>query len=186
MIYSQTGDLLHHIYCFVDMEVTRKDKRGFEPCVMFAINSTHGRLWGCNVLLECGAIYRNVPVHKIAFYEELPAPWTEQQAQIWDCYGPTFSILEFTYLHGVEIETRAGDIGEYLFTVVPIGDGFSRAPDQAKEFTWIKLNNGRLAVLPTDHILVHEVSFTKTEWPTDIRKQVETYSTETINPERTD
>jgi hypothetical protein len=92
MIFSQAGDLPHHIYCQVDMAHTRLAKTGFEDCVWFGLNSTHGRLWGCNVLLEWGG--------------------------------------------------------------------------------------GRFAVLPTDHIIVHETSFTNAKWPDDIKRQTETYSCE--------
>ena len=177
-IYSQVGNLPRHLYCYVDREITRKTSQGFEQCVWFAVNSTHGRLWGANVVLECGAIYRNVPIHKLAF-DPTPEPiWTEQDAQVWDCYGPQFSIVEFSYLQEVEVETFSGHMGEYLFTAAPVGDGFSREPNQAKEFTWIKLDNGRVAVMPTDFTLVHEASFTKPEWPKDIRRQTEVYCTE--------
>jgi hypothetical protein len=56
--------------------------------------------------------------------------------------------------------------------------GYSREPSQAKEFTFIRLENGRFAVLPTDHIIVHETSFTNAKWPDDIKRQTETYSCE--------
>ena len=178
MIFSQAGDLPHHIYCKVDMAHTRLAKTGFEDCVWFGLNSTHGRLWGCNVLLECGAIYRNVPIHKLAWGADPQLVWGPEDAQVWDCYGPQYTLLEYKYLASTDVETRKAGLGQYLCTAAPIGDGYSREPSQAKEFTFIRLENGRFAVLPTDHIIVHETSFTNARWPDDIKRQTETYSCE--------
>lgn len=182
MIYTGSGDLPRHLYVYVDSSFVRRDGKGFEPCVWFGLTSQHGRMWGCNILLECGAMYRNVPPHAMAFCADPKPKWTEQDAQVWDCYGAQFTTLEYKYLSEVECLTRKSDRGTYLFTAAPIGDGFSRHPEQAKEFTFIELDNGRLTVLPTDHLLVDDRSFVKLEMPRDIRRQSEVYSCEGPTP----
>lgn len=134
-------------------------------------------------MLESGAIYRNVPAHAIAFRPEPALLWLPKQAQTWDCYGEDFTLLEYSYLSGLQcnVKTKLGAvIGEYLFTAAPIGDGFSAVPEQAKEFCFIKLDIGRLTVQPTDKIVFDEPSFTtgELEFPSGLARQDYIFSTE--------
>jgi len=135
-------------------------------------------MWGCTIMLECGAVYRAVPPHALAFYENPEPDWAPQQAQRWDCYGREFSTIEYTYLRGMGAIANGEFMGEYLFTAAPIDDGFSRYPEQAKEFCFIKLNNGRLTIQPTDKVLFTDASFVTPEWPTDFKTTTEIYSCE--------
>jgi len=133
-------------------------------------------------MLECGAIYRNVPAHGLAF--TLPtATWTPKEAQHWDCYGEDFTCLEYTYLSGLTCKVKANEreyLGSYLFTVAPVGDAFSAYPEQAKEFCFIQLENGRLTIQPTNHVVFQELSFTgnKLEFPSGLRRQTDVWSAE--------
>jgi hypothetical protein len=132
-------------------------------------------------MLECGAVYRAVPPHALAFDPQPELDWRPDHAQRWDCYGREFSTIEYTYLRGIGVDVKAGAInyqGEYLFTAAPIDDGFSRYPEQAKEFCFIKLNNGRITIQPTDKVLFIDPSFVTPEWPTDLKTTTETYSCE--------
>lgn len=134
-------------------------------------------------MLESGAIYRNLPVHAIAFNSNPEGEWTPQDAQTWDCYGWGFTVLEYNYLRGLDLKVRANKkehIGEYLFTVAPVGDGFSAYPEQSKEFTFAKLENGWMTVQPTDHIVFRERSFTdnKLEFPSGLKRQDVKWTTE--------
>jgi hypothetical protein len=139
-------------------------------------------MWGCTIMLECGAVYRAVPPHALAFQENPNPLWGDANAQTWDCYGRDFSTIEYTYLRGLTVDSKDIDgcehRGEYLFTVAPIDDGFSRYPEQAKEFMFIKLDNGRLTIQPTDKVLFHDSSFVTPQWPTDLKTTTETYSCE--------
>jgi hypothetical protein len=138
-------------------------------------------MWGCTIMLESGAIYRAVAPHAIAFKENPEPDWIEPYSQRWDCYGTEFSTIEYTYLRGLRVDTRCKDnyrTGEYLFTAVPIDDGFSRHPEQAKEFMFIKLDNGRLTIQPTDKVLFVDGSFTNSEWPTNLRTTDKVYKCE--------
>lgn len=180
--YTLVGELPRHHYVWVDTMYTRGEP-GFEPAVWYGLVSFPSRLWGCTCLLECGAIYRNIPAHAIAF-EENPLPyWQEEDAQTWDCYGERFTTLEYRYLAGLSCKVKAGGEvyqGQYLFTAAPVGDGFSAYPEQAKEFLFVQLDNGRLTIQPTNHVMVEEKSFTGSidGWPRGLKVQTKVFSCE--------
>jgi len=176
MTYSGSGNLPKHIYCFVDSSYIREKGKGFEPCVWFAIRSWPGRAWGCHIMLECGAVYRDVPPHALGF-NECPDVWNILDAQRWNCYGTQFSTIEYTFLQGLTIRTRALT-GSYLFTAVPLNDGYTEEPEQAKEFVFCHLLNGRLAILPTNMVLFEDKSFGKTEWPSNLKPATHKWSVE--------
>ena len=72
-------------------------------------------------------------------------------------------------------------MGQYLFTVAPIGDAFSSYPEQAKEFSFIRLENDRLTIQPTNHLIFRERSFTTNdamEFPRDMARQTAIWSCE--------
>lgn len=181
--YTLVGELPRHQYVLVESGFTHKRSIGLVPAVWFGLVSFPGRAWGCTVMLESGAIYRNLPPHALAFRKK-PEPWTVQDAQRWDCYGERFSVIEYRYLAGLDCRVRANGQeydGEYLFTVAPVGDGFSAAPDQAKEFSFIRLDNGRLTIQPTNHLVFREASFTDNAdmaLPRDLKRQTEVWKCE--------
>jgi len=180
MTFSQAGQLPAHQYALVDLSFI-SNERGFKPCVWLGLVSIPGRAWGCTIMLECGAVYRAVPPHALAFKENPEPDWRIEHAQRWDCYGREFTTIEYTFLRGVSVEAKAGALlrtGEYLFTAAPIDDGFSRHPEQAKEFMFIRLETGRLTIQPTDRVLFHDLSFATPEWPTHLKTTTTTYSCE--------
>ena len=105
---------------------------------------------------------------------------TACDAQTWDCYGHQFSVVEYPFLEAVPVCTRLRSKeelrGRYMFTAIPMLDGFSLEPEQSKEFYFIKLDNGRFTAQPTNHILVQDKSFTTVvEWPR-LQRQTVTWS----------
>jgi hypothetical protein len=162
-LYTFAGQLPKHIYCYVDSTFITKDSTGYIPAVWFAITSYPSRMWGLTVHLESGAIYRSLPPHAIGFSTNPEPRWTPQDAETWDCYGYQFTTIEYSYLAGLGCIVKANDNlhkGQYLFTAAPINDGFSAAPEQAKEFKFIRLDNGRLTIQPTNHVAFEDLSFT--------------------------
>lgn len=180
--YTLTGELPAHKYVWVDSRLTHREPCGFIPAVWYGLVSYPARAWGCTVMLESGAIYRNLPPHAIAFNPK-PVKWRIQQAQTWDCYGWDWTAVQYAYLTGLECKAKCAGRdfhGEYLFSVAPVGDAFSAAPDQSKEFTFIALDNGRLTIQPTNHVVFQERSFTTHtwEWPTGLKRQTDIYASE--------
>ncbi|MEY2910385.1 MAG: Pelagibacter phage [Pseudomonadota bacterium] len=178
---SFAGSIPKHQYIWIDSNFTHKKPTGFVPAVWFGLTSFPSRAWGFNVMFENGAIYRNIPPHAISFSENPEKEWKINQAQLWDCYGYNWTALEYTYLRGLKCVCKIGDShlqGEYLFTIAPIEDGFSNSPSQSKEFKFIKLNNGRITIQPTNKILFKDASFTDSETFIELKLQSEIYSSE--------
>ena len=179
-----TKNLPKHLYTNVDTAFTHKQPQGYMPAIWFAITSTPGRAWGCHVLLENGAIYRNLPLHALHFKPDTQlSKWPLEQAQRWDCYGWNFETIEYTYLRGqrclVDCEDDEKHHGTYLFTAAPFDDGFSNDPEQNKEFLFIQLDNGRVTAQPTNKVMILDESFHKnTDWPTGLKVSNEIYSCE--------
>jgi hypothetical protein len=182
-MFSLIGHLPRHLYVWVDSGFTHKQSINFIPAVWFGIVGYPNRMWGCNVMLESGAVYRNIPPHAIAFNKECSTPWKPKDAQEWDCYGYQFSTLAYPYLQDLRCGVKANRKeyeGTYLFTAAPIGDGFSAYPEQAKEFFFIELENGRLTIQPTNNVVFQDKSFTGLDFkfPDGLKRQTDIYSCE--------
>lgn len=159
-VYHTSGNIPKHQYVWADLSLI-SHASGWTPAVWFGISSIPGRVWGLHLLLESGAVYRNVPPHGVSFSPNPPV-WSPKDAQLWDCYSSEFSTIEYDYLSEMRCKTIPnGDWGRYLFTVVPYGEGFSGYPEQAKEFFFIQLDTGRLVILPTNRVLFRDQSFTR-------------------------
>lgn len=154
-----SASLPHHQYVWVDQSFIREGGSGWEPAVWFGLHSHPGRAWGCHVMLECGAVYRGLPPHALAFGDK-PDEWTLPQAQMWDCYGTQFSLLRYTFLTGLQARATNGILCDYLFTAVPLGDGYSEHSSQSKEFMFTRTKGERLLILPTNKLRFIDKSFT--------------------------
>lgn len=145
------------------------------------VTSIPGRAWGINVILRNGgALYRNLPPHSIGFHSE-DFGWTIQQAQLWDCYSYHFTIVQSPILRGLRMRAKVkGELltGEYLFHVTHVDDGWSDSPDQDKEFYFIKLDNGRLTIQPTNRITFIDASFIVTDNLPELKLSENIYSCE--------
>jgi hypothetical protein len=175
------GSIPKHQYILVDSSFIYEKPEGLVPAVWFGLTSFPSRAWGFNIMLENGAVYRNVPPHAIAFSEKAEKNWSINQSQLWDCYGYNWSAIEYTYLRGLKcscIINKSQFDGEYLFTVAPIEDGFSNSPSQSKEFKFIKLYNDRITIQPTNKVLFIDNSFTSEQPYPRLKLQDEVFSCE--------
>jgi hypothetical protein len=167
MLFTASGSLPKHLYVYVDGSFVGAEGR--IPAVWFGLHSHPGRAWGCTIMLQSGAVYRNLPPHAIAFREDVP-DWTIQQAQLWDCYGVQFSLHAYDFLDGLDAIARISGDGvlcKYLFTAIPVGDAYTAEPSQDKEFMFLQTRGGRLTVQPTNRVLFIDASFTDKNptWP---------------------
>ena len=179
MLFTASGSLPHHLYVKVDGSFIGIE--GWHDAVWFGLHAHIGRAWGCTVMLESGAVYRNLPPHAIAWWKDA-APWSLEQAQLWDCYSAQFSTHAYTYLYGLNATAKIGGLSipcSYLFTAIPYGDGFTETPEQDKEFMFLKTMSGRLTIQPTNRVKFIDKSFTSegNDWP-KLRVQKQVYSCE--------
>jgi len=179
-LFTHAGALITHQYCWIEPNAI--GAHGGLRAVWFGLTCFPGRAFGCHVLLECGAVYRNVPLHQLSTVRDAP-PWTAAQAQTWDSYGYDFSIIEYPFFANMNARVKLQDDtehdGHYLFTLVPVGDAFSAAPEQSKEFYFVQLDNGRYTSQPTNQVLIEDKSFVdKLEWPTFLQRQRTWHSAE--------
>lgn len=190
MLNTLVGSLVTHRYVWVDTTFTHAVPQGprFQPAVWFGLVSVPGRMWGCTVLLESGAVYRALPPMAIAFIQISDNGGDdddtyEEAAQTWDCYGTDFSVIEYPYLSGLSCLAKTDTIvrpGRHLFAVAPVGDPFSAQPEQAKEFHFIQLDSGRLTIQPTNRVVYQDASFTSTNasFPVGLKLQTDIYRCE--------
>lgn len=177
------GSIPIHKYIWVDTKFTHKSECGFMPAVWFGLVSQPGRAWGLNVMFENGAVYRNIPPHAISFSEDPKKKnWNIKNSQLWDCYGYNWSATEYTFLKGLRCKVQLGNkfyFGDYLFTAIPLLDGFSETPNQSKEFKFIQLDNDRLTIQPTNKVFFIDKSFTEENLPAaQLKLQTEIFSVE--------
>ena len=175
---THAANLPRHLYVKCDMEfVSDGQKQGLEDAVWFGLTAVPGRAWGCTVMLKCGALYRGLPLHALAHGEIAIMDWDINDAQRWDCFGWNFTTIEYEYLMGLSCKVwianrKTWEVGRYLFTAEPYGDGFSMSPSQTKSHHFIALNNGRMTAVPGNNVLWRESSFTTpSEKPNWLRTQ---------------
>lgn len=181
MIYSKIAPLPTHRYVLVDSNFTHKTPCGFVEGMWVGVTSIPGRAWGINIILrDGGALYRNLPPHSIGFNAE-NFGWTIQQAQLWDCYSYHFTIVQSPILRGLRMRAKVRNeihSGEYLFHITHVDDGWSDSPDQDKEFYFIKLDNGRLTIQPTNRISFVDASFIVNDKMPELKLSETIYSCE--------
>lgn len=153
---------------FVLSTATRHD--ALIPAVWYGISVQPGRVMGCHVLLESGALVVDLPLHALRAREDAqydPVTWTCEEAVRWDGFGWAAEVFEPAYLAGLTarlLDDRhqpTTDIGTLWFCVDHVGDGFSTEPGQHKHL-WIMAleDSGVFVQRPQDQVLVVESSFT--------------------------
>ena len=86
---------------------------------------------------------------------------------------------ELTPVASVSDVDGGDDRATCLFTACPHSEGFSAAPDQSKEFMFMRTTGDRLLIRPTNMVLFEERSFTiDTGWPTDIMTSTQVWQSE--------
>jgi len=154
---SHNIDLPRHRYVHViEAAVHRggaKDKT--IPCVWWGMSATPGRMFGCHILLESGAMVVDLPLHALRHQADATQLWTCDKAQRWDAYGWH---VEFLLDH--------------------VSDGYSLEPGQHKHHWVVALDDGTFTCVPQDQVLVTEKSFTKFGGIPPIKRQTRVWSCE--------
>lgn len=179
-------DLPHHRYVHVlaSAVLLDTDERATIPAVWWGMSATPGRMFGCHVLLENGAIVVDLPLHVLRHGAMSVAEWDARDAQRWDCYGAAMQAHQPAYLSGLPCQVLTPDhadtrwFGNLWFYLDHVGDGFSIEPAQHKHHWVVALSNGAFTCVPQDLLLVEESSFTEVKGIPPVRRQDTVWSCE--------
>jgi hypothetical protein len=171
-------------YILVDTRFTHEEPIGFQEAEWVQTVAIPDRAWGLNVVFRRGgAMYRNIPPHAISFGNQ-SLPWSLNQSQLWNCYGYQHEHMVCDHLGDSEVmaNVRGEWIkGRYLFQTSFIDDSYSLQPEQDKTFFWIRLDNDRLTILPTNKVTFIDASFVDTTKPLEwLKLQTEIYRCDEI------
>jgi len=147
------------LHCWVRESHITDDRYGLEEAYAFGICSIKGRALGFHVMLASGAHYRNLPLSALCVRKDAPHAELEDLAY-WDCFtnAPEVTVFEFLREHECIAYLPTGEKrGIYSFTVDWLPDsaenpGFTLTPDQNKCGHVILLEDGNLAMLPSNRV----------------------------------
>ena len=165
---------------WVDTNFTHEKPIGFQEALWVQTTATPDRAWGITVVFRHGGMmYRNLPPHAIAFdKKDRQNDWTLDYAQLWNCYGYQYEHMVCEHLSDSHVEVIICDeliSGEYLFQTSFIGDSYSLQPEQDKTFIWVKLENDRLTIQPTNRVTFRDTSFIIEDEIPRLKLQTEIY-----------
>jgi hypothetical protein len=150
-------------YVLVDTRFTHEEPIGFQEAEWVQTVAIPDRAWGLNVIFRKGGMmYRNLPPHAISFPCDKPEAWTLGLAQMWNCYGNQYEHLDCDHLGDCRVIAKMHKdfyAGTYLFQTSFIGDSYSMTPEQDKTFFWIRLDNHRLTIQPSNRVVFRDPSF---------------------------
>lgn len=186
MLYTKIGSLPFQLYVQVDSSFLYKEPKGWVEGMAVSLTSIPGRSWSWNIILaEGGALYRQLPTHALAL-KTSSTSWKLDQSGLWNCYSYQFTIIHNPILEGMRLTAKIGNQiykGNYLWSVTFINDGWSRTPEQDKEFYFIVLDNGRITIQPTNKITFNDSSFVNTTSIPSLKLNENIYSHSEISGE---
>lgn len=152
--------------------------------VWYGLSATHGRAFGCHVLLESGANVVDLPLHGLAHFLDAPSVALEDVCQ-WDAYGDVVECFAPPYLVGLSADILTPDHASVTafravlcFAVDHLGDGYSASPEQHKHLWVAERDDGAFVCYPQDRYLVTEASFTRVAGIPRVYRQRHVWSVE--------
>jgi hypothetical protein len=179
-------DLPRHRYIWViESAVHRKGSQELTvPAVWWGLSATPGRMFGCHVLLESGAMVVDLPLHALRHKPNATHRVFPEMAQRWDAYGWHVEAHEPRYLQDLRCKVLSENhkhivgTGELWFYVDHIADGYSLEPGQHKHHWVVGMSEGHFDCVPQDMVLVEETSFTQDNGIPPIKRQSKVWSCE--------
>lgn len=125
---------------------------GKTPGTLMSVRAQQNQVLQFNVLLNNGALFTGLPAHSITFdSNEFSEILSLQEAQMWDCISNHIDLFTMESLKYADCEVCGIEnqryLGQYLFTVDFVTDGFSRHPTHWKQLHAIN-SEGKLMLYP--------------------------------------
>jgi hypothetical protein len=79
------------------------------PAVWWGMSATPGRMFGCHILLESGAMVVDLPLHCLRHRADATHLMRYYEAQQWDAYGWSLEAHEPAFLSGLDCRVLAED-----------------------------------------------------------------------------
>ena len=152
----------------------------FVPAVVFGFRAEPARGPMFQVMLESGAQWARVPIHKICSKPCDPLPL--EQCIWWDNYGYEFVVHSFDFLKNMTVTALGRDKiirkGKYLFTIDWAKTGWSEVADQHKNHHVIALDTGPWIAYPNNRLVWHDPSWIAPAPDKEWRTPTRSYSVE--------
>ena len=145
--------------------------------VWWGMSATPGRMFGCHVLLESGAMVVDLPLHALRHEANATHPVLPELSQRWNAYGWSIEAHEPAYLSGLVCSVLTQDhkhiagTGEAWFYLDHVSDGYSLEPAQHKHHWVVAMSEGHFDCVPQDMLLLTESSFTEVDGIPPIKRQ---------------
>lgn len=147
------------------------NKEGKTGGHLVSVRSRQNQALQFSVILDNGALFTGLPAHAITFREDLINRKLQlQDAQMWDCISDDIDVFCMESLRYAECEVRpsmvAAKLGQYLFTIDFVGDGYSRHPTHWKQLHAIQTLDGYLMLYPQYRLVfLDKALYTEKELP---------------------
>jgi hypothetical protein len=156
------------------------------PAVWYGVSVTPGRMLGCHVVLENGAMVVDLPLHALRHTEDGTLEALEpKDVATWDMYGFNAEVFAPPYLTDNYVEVldrthkKTGLFGYPWFAIDHLTDGYALEPGQHKHLWVIALeDDGVFDHVPQDQLLIHDTSFTEVDAIPQIKRQTAVWRAE--------
>ena len=147
--------------------------------IWHAIYARPGQIVLAHVLLETGAEWCGIPLHKLAHdpkaFEPTPFPGAceANDLQPWGAMGDHVEALHLAYLEGLSVigtSAERGFGGRHTGIVIDWSDGFSRYPQEHKPLNLIERVDGRFILFPNNYCRFLDKHFTSCKRDADLAK----------------
>ncbi len=147
--------------------------------IWHAIYARPGQIVMAHVLLETGAEWCGVPLHKLAHdpkaFERSPLPgfYKPSHLQPWGAMGDHVEAIHLEYLEGINVmgtSAERGFCGRHTGIVIDWADGFSRYPQEHKPLNLIERSDGRYLLFPNNYCRFMDFHFTSHKRDADLAK----------------
>ncbi len=160
----RNAPLPYHLYLNVNNSFLGPNMpAGVTPCIWHAAYSRPDQVMMCHVLLETGAHWSGLPIHALSSTDKFNLNYEELMP--WASMGSDLEITHLPYLEGLKVSIMLPfkSQGRHTGMVFDWSDGYSRYPQEHKPLSLIHNENGQMALLPNNFMLVSDSHFTSND-----------------------
>lgn len=167
------ADIPHFKAICKESYFTKEQSSNWLNVYVFGIQSVGGKILTFHVMTDDGMLRSRVPISEIYLKKpENDVPFHFKQ--LWDCFGESVSVTQFSFLNGNRCKAILRDSSEvwatYMFTVDWYDNPFSNEPSDYKCGHILSADEGYLLCLPNNRILWKDSNWITKPRPSDLKK----------------